>query len=58
MSQKEREYVSGMYKNSGWRRKVAKMSEAQVIAIYLKAQSKLKREEKPPDPPEDPQIPF
>lgn len=58
MSEKERQYVAGMYKNSGWRRKVAKMSDAQVIAIYLKEQSKPKPEDKPPDPPEDPQIPF
>lgn len=59
-SEPEREYVAGMYPSARWRQKVARMSDAQVIAIYLKAQSKPQHEQsKPDDPdPEEPNIPF
>lgn len=45
---KKREFVIGMYPGSGWKKKVLKMSDAQiavtfkVVAIYLKEQSKKK----------------
>ena len=35
MAQKEREALMGLYGDS-WKAKVKKMSEAQVIALYLK----------------------
>jgi len=43
MAMSEREQLKGVYKNPTWANKVDKMSEDQVIAIYLrlKAQGKL-----------------
>lgn len=56
-----REYVLGMYPGApGWRKKVAKMSDAQVTAIFLKAQREPQHEGPKPDEPdpEEPNIPF
>lgn len=39
---KKREFVLGMYPGPGWHKKVRKMSDAQIVAIYLKEQSKKK----------------
>lgn len=43
MAMSEREQLKGVYKNPTWARKVDKMSDEQVIAIFqrLKAQGKL-----------------
>lgn len=58
-SEREREYVAGLYPSARWRQKVARMSDAQVIAIFLKAQSKPQHTQPDPDEdPEEPNIPF
>jgi hypothetical protein len=50
-----RNEVKAMYPYPGWRRKVNKMSDGQVLAIYNKIKDKPKdtKNEKPPD-----DIPF
>jgi hypothetical protein len=49
--------VRAMYPYPGWRKKVAKMSDGQVMAIYLKEQNKPKKKpDEDPRPPDD--IPF
>lgn len=56
MDQK-RDHVNGMYPGKGWKAKVAKMSDAQVMAIYMrevnkaKDKPKPKKESAPDDPP-------
>lgn len=42
-----RNVVESMYNGPGWARKVANMSDGQVMAIYIKQQAKAE-EEKPP----------
>lgn len=56
-SSPERDYVVGMYKGEGWKRKVAAMPHHQVVAIYLRAQSETPKpkpaKESEDDGPED-----
>lgn len=40
----ERDYVAKMYPGRGWRNKVKKMSDAQVLAIYIKDKNRKKKE--------------
>lgn len=37
---RKRAFVAGLYPHRGWEKKVAKMSDAQVVAIYLREQNK------------------
>lgn len=37
---RKRGVVSDLYPHRGWKKKVARMSDAQVIAIFLREQSK------------------
>lgn len=37
---KKRAYVYDMYNGRGWHKKVEKMSDAQIVAIYLREQAK------------------
>lgn len=48
MAESPREYVKYMYGDNAkaWQRRVAKMSDAQVFAIYKRAQEKLNQKEK------------
>jgi hypothetical protein len=38
----KRDYVEGLYTGPGWKVKVRKMSDAQVVAIYLRETNKAK----------------
>lgn len=40
MGEIERQWVSAMYPGPGWKARVKKMSDVQVIAIFLKEHSK------------------
>jgi hypothetical protein len=44
---KKRDYVQGMYKSPGWKSKVQKMSDSQVVAIYLREIAKAQDRGKP-----------
>lgn len=57
MGEQERQIVSNMYPGQGWKQKVKKMSDAQVLAIYYKELSRPKKEELE-DPPEQENLPF
>jgi hypothetical protein len=46
----KRDYVSKMYDRPGWKRQVRKMSDSQIVAIYLRELAK--GEEKPKKPKE------
>lgn len=39
---RKRAFVAGLYPYRGWEKKVAKMSDAQVVAIFLREQNKPK----------------
>jgi hypothetical protein len=62
MGEIERQVVYDMYPGLEWKKKVKRMSDAQVIAIYLKEKNKKKPsrnkplKDKPADPSDD--IPF
>jgi hypothetical protein len=49
MANEEREFVAAMYSGRSWKRKVARMSQEQVVAIYLRAKRA------PPKPKDEPQ---
>lgn len=51
---RKRDYVAKLYSGDRWKNQVKKMSDAQVTAVYLKAQTN------PPTPKkkEDPDVPF
>lgn len=56
---KKRAYVADLYHGRGWRKRVSKMSDAQVVAIYLREHAKAQNstsEEKPDDDPDT--LPF
>ena len=54
-----RDAVINMYPNSQrWRRRVAKMPDGQVMAIYMKRQQKLAEEANKPKKNEEPDLPF
>lgn len=42
----KRSFVASLYSGKGWKRKVSKMSEAQVLAIYFKEKDKNRKEPK------------
>lgn len=46
----KRDYVHGLYPGKGWKERVLKMSDAQVVAIYLRETNKAKNNK--PKPPE------
>jgi hypothetical protein len=51
----ERTWVGELYPGKGWKRKVSKMSDAQVLAIYLREMRKANEAKKPKeDKPNDP----
>jgi hypothetical protein len=56
--EKKRGFVYDLYPYKGWHRKVNKMSDAQILAIYLREQNKAK--EKPREETKDngDSIPF
>lgn len=58
--EKKRSFVSDLYPGTRWRRRVRRMSDDQVIAIYLRETTK--EASKPPDKPKekekDDDIPF
>lgn len=57
--EQKREYVSGMYRGKGWKTKVKQMTDAQIVAIYLREIRKPKKEEpKPPEESTDDDSPF
>lgn len=53
----ERDFVAKLYSGPKWKRKVKKMTDAQVLAIYLKAKRQPKQEKKPKESTDD-GIPF
>lgn len=55
----KRAFVAALYSGEGWKRKVAKMSDAQVTAIYLREKDKSpKQQTKPKESNDDGPIPF
>lgn len=54
-AQQARAYVNAMYDSPWWRKKVAKMGDPQVIAIYLK---EMRKQQEPPKSEPDPQEPL
>lgn len=48
----KRDFVMGLYKSPGWRAKVLRMPDNQVIAIYMREINKAKERPKPPKPKE------
>jgi hypothetical protein len=55
MADVERQFVSDMYHSEKWKAKVAKMSDEQVVAIFLR--QKAKQPEPKEESPDEP-IPF
>lgn len=53
----KRDFVSAMYDARGWRKKVAKMTDEQVVAIFLREQKKAD-EAKSKEDSNDGDIPF
>ena len=54
----KRQWVSGMYSSLKWRKKVKKMSDSQVVAIYLREHGKERPSGKPPKEDKQDDIPF
>ena len=55
----KRAFVAGLYPGPGWKAKVAKMPEPQVIAIYLREHDKAPKKNDTPDTKEgNDDIPF
>lgn len=54
----KRAFVYNMYSASGWHKKVDKMSDAQVIAIFLRNQNKAKENTETEENPDDGDAPF
>lgn len=52
----KRAFVYDLYSSKGWKHKVEKMSDAQVVAIFLRNQEKPKEESK--EESDDDPIPF
>jgi hypothetical protein len=50
-----RQWVANMYKGERWKKRVAKMPDSQVTAIYLKKQAEVVKEVKKKS---EPDIPF
>ena len=51
----KREFVASLYSGPRWRRKVSKMSDKQVLAIYFKEKNK---DRKQPEKEKEDDIPF
>lgn len=43
----KRAFVAGLYPGEGWKKKVKRMPDSQVIAIYLREQGKPPKNDKP-----------
>lgn len=55
----ERAWIGKLYSGSGWKKKVAKMPDAQVLAIYLREKRKATADKKPqPNPRQEPDALF
>lgn len=54
----KRDYVMGLYKSDGWKAKVRKMPDNQVIAIYMREVNKAKERPKPKPKESDDGTPF
>lgn len=52
----KRSFVASLYPGKGWKKKVSKMSDSQVLAIYFKEQNKDRKE--PKKEKQDDDIPF
>lgn len=52
----KRSFVASLYSGKGWKKKVSKMSESQVLAIYFKEKNKDRKEPKKEKTDDD--IPF
>ena len=52
----KRAFVYGMYSGPGWHKKVEAMSDAQIVAIFLREQNKPKNP--PTESTDDGEIPF
>jgi len=52
----KRSFVASLYPGKGWKKKVSKMSDAQVLAIYFKEKDKDRK--KPEKEKQDDDIPF
>lgn len=53
----KRAFVAALYPSRRWKQKVERMSEAQVVAIYLREQNKSSEQDKPKESGND-DIPF
>lgn len=51
---RRRDFVTGLYPGPKWKKRVAKMSDAQVAGIYLGQQKKAAKGPKPPTLPKPP----
>lgn len=55
----KRNVVTGLYSSARWKKRVAGMSDRQVIAIYMSEQNKAKERPKPSKPKESgDDVPF
>lgn len=52
----KRSFVASLYPGAGWKKKVSKMSDNQVLAIYMKEKDKDRKE--PKKEKQDDDIPF
>lgn len=48
--EQKRGFVDGLYPGPGWKAKVRSMSDAQIVAIYLRESNKAKAPPKPKPP--------
>ena len=57
--EQKRAYVAELYSSPRWKRRVAKMSDAQVIAIYMREQdTDHHKSDKPKQESDDDELPF
>lgn len=54
----KRAFVAGLYPGPNWKKKVQKMPDQQVIAIYLREQGKPPKNDKPKESGSGDDIPF
>lgn len=58
---RKRDYVADLYPHRGWKKKVSKMSDAQIVAIFLREHNKAHKaqsQDPPKEIPNDDPIPF
>lgn len=53
----QRAWVGKLYPGEKWRKKVSKMSDGTIFAIYSREKNKTPKPKKPPEPPEE-KLPF